>query len=69
MAKVSHGNTMDRRTPGVNRGLAYQMYGNFIKVISLTLGPHLSFLVTQQISVRQYEHLTQSQPHFLSKMT
>ena len=40
-----------------------------LSVFSLTLGPHLSFLVTQQISVRQYEHLTQSQPHFLSKMT
>lgn len=35
----------------------------------LTFGPHRSCRVTQQISVLQYVHLTQSQPHFFSRIT
>ena len=35
----------------------------------LTLGPQRSCLVTQQISVRQQVHLTQSQPHFFNNIT
>ena len=41
----------------------------FVEKFKLTFGPHLSCLVTQHISVRQYVHLTQSQPHFFKSIT